>query len=417
MCGHMKEQGRELPFNGLSIGLLRGGKRCHKDSGCDGDVHVNLPSELKLKYLYFTCFSATARHHIRDPSANLIRDHASELKHLTAHSVLLLKSLLSNSSGQPATFPKLEEINVSEMDPFDPTEQRNILRSLHAKSPNLRTIFVDDTNSLGIIPEEFYGLVGNLEFFDDEVFSEEFLFRQIVAKKPKVRELTIYECKEDRANAEVQLPMRNFLTQLLQSCRDSLLDFTLHADDLHVLRLMSNHALKNLSNFSLDTRHAETIDELWNLLASIDGDKMMPRLDDLEIKLELVTEQVVKTWPARNLGGPEPRSYSSVRKLTLDLMCVTVNLVELKSAFPRLTSLELSLYRAEHVPCGEFWELWPTLEELKFSGTESILRQNYDAEFCGISEQEAELLRGMDEEYLRSVQIVPIQPSLLTMQS
>ena len=42
---------------------------------------------------------------------------------------------------------------------------------------------------------------------------------------------------------------------------------------------------------------------------------------------------------------------------------------------------------------------------------------NYDPEFLGIHEQEAKLLGQKDEDFLRTVHIVPIRPSLLTMPS
>ena len=42
--------------------------------------------------------------------------------------------------------------------------------------------------------------------------------------------------------------------------------------------------------------------------------------------------------------------------------------------------------------------------------------RNYDGDILGIPEEEAQLLRRQDDEYLRSVHIVPIRPSLLTMQ-
>ena len=44
-------------------------------------------------------------------------------------------------------------------------------------------------------------------------------------------------------------------------------------------------------------------------------------------------------------------------------------------------------------------------------------RKRYDADFLGIHEEEVEFLRGQDEDYLRSVHIVPIRASLLTMSS
>ena len=48
-------------------------------------------------------------------------------------------------------------------------------------------------------------------------------------------------------------------------------------------------------------------------------------------------------------------------------------------------------------------------------GEDVTLTKNYDADFCGIHEEEAVELREMDEEYLRTVQIVSIPPALLTM--
>ena len=69
------------------------------------------------------------------------------------------------------------------------------------------------------------------------------------------------------------------------------------------------------------------------------------------------------------------------------------------------------------MPCDELWELWPKLEELKVHVRACTEIQNYDTQFCGISEEEAEELRGVNEEHLRNVQIVPIQPSVMTMRS
>ena len=41
--------------------------------------------------------------------------------------------------------------------------------------------------------------------------------------------------------------------------------------------------------------------------------------------------------------------------------------------------------------------------------------RNFDAEFCGIHQEEVELLWNMGEEYLRNVNIVPIRPCVSTM--
>ena len=92
-------------------------------------------------------------------------------------------------------------------------------------------------------------------------------------------------------------------------------------------------------------------------------------------------------------------------------------MLEIATVFPHLTSLELKLNKSERLACREFWELWPNLEDLKVKGDQLTLVQNYDADFCGIHQEEVELLREMDEGSLGSVQTVPIRPSLLTMRS
>ena len=90
---------------------------------------------------------------------------------------------------------------------------------------------------------------------------------------------------------------------------------------------------------------------------------------------------------------------------------------EIKAVFPHAASLDLTLSKLDHVPCAEIWELWPDLEELKVHVRGCPKIKNNDAEICGVHEEEAENLRGMDDEFLRTVQIVPIRPSLLTMES
>ena len=284
-CGQMRQQGREVPFNGLSIQLLdHGGKQCSKYAGCDGGVHINLPSEIKLKYFSIICSSDYAPHHVQDPSTKLIRDHASEIQELTVCSVLLLKFLL-NSSDQHLFFPKLEEISIGSKISYNKTVQKNIIRSLHAKAPRLVKIFADSP-SLKILPEEFYGLLGNLTFYEDDEFEEDqffverlLLFRHILDQRPKLRQLHIFEARE------ASQATRNLMTQLLQSCQDILEDFSFSVDDLHILRLISNMKCKNLSSLYLQSSHMGAMDQLWNLLRSIDVEKMMPKLEEMEIHM------------------------------------------------------------------------------------------------------------------------------------
>ena len=67
-----------------------------------------------------------------------------------------------------------------------------------------------------------------------------------------------------------------------------------------------------------------------------------------------------------------------------------------------MTSLELVIRYFDYLPCAKLWECWQNVDELEISGEFITLTKNYDAKFCGISEEEAEVLRGMNEEYLRT---------------
>ena len=175
--------------------------------------------------------------------------------------------------------------------------------------------------------------------------------------------------------------------------------------------LLLNHSLKNLQYLRVSSDGEVAFGQLWQILASIQGDKMMPQL--AELTLQLTCFGPTREWPPKYHGEHVRYTYTSLRKLTLFLTCLTANLVEIKAAFPHVIALELYLCQSEYAPCGEVWELWPNLEQLKLSVTWITVRKNYDAEFCGIHKEEVELLREMDDEFLRTVQIVPIRPSLL----
>ena len=73
------------------------------------------------------------------------------------------------------------------------------------------------------------------------------------------------------------------------------------------------------------------------------------------------------------------------------------------------------LLERDALPLSEFFELWPDLEELLITGDHNHLVRSYDSDFCGINDEEAELLRGKDEEFLEAVHIVPTKPSLTLM--
>ena len=137
---------------------------------------------------------------------------------------------------------------------------------------------------------------------------------------------------------------------------------------------------------------------------------------------EYIEEEVAYSeWPVVNQGVLQ-NSSSSVRKLSLHLQVGRMNTLSIKTVFPNVTFLKIvmedtNVTQANLPPFQQIWERWPDLEEFYFGGKNTFLERNCDADFCGIHEEEAELLRGMDEGYFKAVQIVPIRPCPLTMPS
>ena len=258
------------------------------------------------------------------------------------------------------------------------------------------------------VPKGFFGpdLNSHLDLNDER---QKILLVDLLENKPLLKKLAITGCKESTVKPAC-------ITQLFQCCSESLrelkIDYPFLSD---TITFFPSCPLKNLSKFYLsntikniftETSH----DKFWDFLESIG--KMMPNLEEFELDLDLSGKQ----W-SRNPWRRDDFFSSSARKLKLSLKDGTFSLVGIKAVFPHAKSLELFLSGFEHLPCREIWELWPRLEELKILGSQMTLSKNLDAEFCGIHEVEAVDLRELewDEEYLRTVQIVPIRPSLFTM--
>ena len=98
-----------------------------------------------------------------------------------------------------------------------------------------------------------------------------------------------------------------------------------------------------------------------------------------------------------------------------------MDLTLLKSIFPNVLSLEIRVHQVSSdvsrgfMPILEISQLWPCLQQLTIGGADYFQALNYDAYFCGIFEEEALMLRGMDENYLKAVHIVPVRHCILTM--
>ena len=100
-----------------------------------------------------------------------------------------------------------------------------------------------------------------------------------------------------------------------------------------------------------------------------------------------------------------------------------INLIPIKSMAPNVKYLEFELkihHTAEFdmniAPFSDIWRFWPQLVGLKITVVKAKYpNRNNDADFFGICEEETEILREKDQNSLRSVNIVQVMLSVLSM--
>ena len=116
-----------------------------------------------------------------------------------------------------------------------------------------------------------------------------------------------------------------------------------------------------------------------------------------------------------------------MRSLTLNHHVTGFSLEYCAALFPNLTQLDVGSTKANmRVPYEKIWTEFPNLEMLSvrepFWGQHDAEDVNYDADFLGIFEDEAEdlrknYLRKKDLKHVKNMHIVPIKPSILTAKS
>ena len=226
------------------------------------------------------------------------------------------------------------------------------------------------------------------------------------------------------------------LCQLLSACHESLRILTV-SDIYPFLGSLPLLPLKNLTKLTITFSYSDPglRSSNQNFLFAIDYDQIVPNLEEIEIVddenasqffLDRIREHVVRRGRP---GGSksEVRCYfcGTARRLRLNLKDRGLDLRPLKLLAPNILTLELHItpqdggHRSpDLLSFTQIFQLWPQLEQLQVTGrVNNCFKWNYDADFCGIHEEEVMRLEEKDKGFLRKVHIVPTKPSLLTMQS
>ena len=413
-CGQITKTGRIVPFNSLIFNFVEEGKgrQCalYSSPSTDEQLNIhNLKSQLKLLHLDIDLHSSWYHCRVHKPMNVLLRDNSDQLRSLKLEGIMTLEK-----AGWDPNFPHLKFLSISSGTLGGRGAlvgmKLDIVRRVLDSAPNLNRLVAKDLDTLRTVPENKYKLLEEIEF-TCTLEGDAILYDKIMAAKPRLKTLRIFPLFSSDRQSDQQQSFDATLEKLLQTYHQSLRTVSIVGAYEGFGRL-SHPSLVNLSKFRMEPLHEVKKAEFYNTLSAIDYANQMPRLEEAEFV------PPVAEWRPGNGDAVVQGCGSTVRKLTLTINSAASNLPFFARTFPNISCLKIiCTLLAGGIPFSEIWELWPRLEELEVSGDCLILRDSYDAEFCGIHPEEAKILREKDDEYLKTVNIVPIRPSILTMKS
>ena len=470
-----------VPFNSLDIRLSRWGHSDCSRTGEDANgsfLYKNLISKFRLKYLSVGAYMKTqdertedyieyaldvddridendeeAREGLRrvaqfytvaqgqgdsgraeDPTTcpavfllfRLLRDNSREIKHLNFKSVSpLFVRLCEKELSIQLTFPKLDEVEISDVEPWLCKGGESFLMNILRGSEKLGKITTSNGNQriLEILPESKYGLVTKFKF-------QEFNVQQV---SPKVlRERCLKLAKSGPALIELEFWISTSETEkITRACYDMLqLLLCSSSKSLQILRIFGICQLQSLVSFppleNLSILKLHSVigsDKFMNdLIQPIQLGRLFPKLNTVSLESrDGQPPQIFRRYPQLETEPPEvvqdsPYTSASVKSVLLTANVCLFNFLQLKQSFPQLTELYVHPDANTHaVPYGQIFRLWPGLRKLCVSGEVTEEIYNVDAEFCGVHEDEAAYLWTVAEEDLKNMHIVPIRPCAATM--
>ena len=433
LCGKMTRAGRVFPFNSFKIDDSYAKGNCRKDPTKNGVIYKNLTAHFQLKYLE----DASKEYKPRCPAYKqlvtwLRRDKSGQLKCLHIRRVELLKYVF-HPDHHP-DFRRLERIGISSC--WDKSQRLKAKPvTLLENANNVKRIEVQETSGLEVVPEDKYELVRKFKFeYGSRSNTEDALFLKMLRRNLSPTELQVCVPRErslssggtDAFRKALRQRSDDMLPRILRSCHQSLR--TLKITGVYPIGQFPLMPMTNLSISNQNSDSRPNFEEFWGAIHGVN----MPHVKEIEIRdhsgtltstwRSMQADAKKNDWPVSNKTNSRGASASSARKLKLAISDKRINMIPLRWLTPNIVSLELDVSQsweteADIVPFLKIWELWPKLEVLKVAGGVNYLERNYDADFCGIHEEEAAFLREMGMDFLTAVHIVPAKPSVLTMLS
>ena len=257
-------------------------------------------------------------------------------------------------------------------------------------------------------------------------------YKKFASTEPKLRSFVL-KCGNHRDESEVHDEDYDGFWEtfhsILESSRETLEMLRLPAcvlpiqlNDEHVFPRVELLSLGLPFKFFYQSHHPPLRSP--KMLQHYDFAKVFPKLTSVILTdHDPVEEDLVNSDEVEDDLRSPTLCATSVRILTLNDFVKDFCLTYAAGLFPHVTKLELNPEGTnEVIPYGTIWAQFPHLEtllvrETSWSSYEKPRTINYDADFLGIFEDEAEELRKEEVENLKNLHIVPIKPAITTLLS
>ena len=412
ICEVIVESGRVIPFNYMVLPEHLYG-HCGNTCISDKIVLKNVIGGFKLKYLEIGV-GVNLHCACRNLIVNVLREKSCDVKTLKISSGDYVLQSLRNWGWLPA-FPLLEELDIGRVGIFaTPTEaDKRMLGWLLKDASHVKSVRVGSClESLGILPDEMITRVklnGVLNIAARSTREFNLLRRSVCAAELGLDVIRI--CKpmlyffDDWSpfDGNRLLQYNSAIEQIIQMSYKCVRKIVISSD--FNLGGVSHPPLRRLSSFHVEVNGERSV---WNVIVGIDYQSKMPVLK--KVKLRVCTNYEPQC-------GDVLHPAITVRILKLYSGYTTSTIWPLSVLFPNISVLHFRMMVNDNL-VRDVFQHWCHLVELNlWMDWEGMPKRNYDSEFCGISEEEAEMLRHQDTVYLLNVHIVPIRPCLVTMLS
>ena len=385
---------------------------------CD---YKNLFSKVKLKHL---CISL-------DENVitgtflifRLVTEKGTDLKSLSFDRIsTLLTNLLSKTD--KVEFPQLQHFEILNLQDWLDNNDKGLLQKMLEGAPMLEKISHDngDWRILEILPESKYKLLNKFEFLGLRHERLNALSRKLVESGPRISELSASFAYDE---SDVPPICHSMFRTLVQSCLSCLK--TLKVRGIRSCEKLEEFPpLLNVNSLTINIEEEKPLEFLDGLQLFRFGD-LFPNLEKVSLQIYCArftshvpqcADEVDREFSSGSVLGL-PYSCSTATNLNVNMEVCPLELLQLQRSFPNVVQLRITagVYTSRTIPYQQIFRFWPDLKILDIRGEPHYVHilPNCDADFCGIHQEEVKLLWTMEEEYLRTVQIVPVRPCISTM--